>query len=88
VSALEDFRAHRCGPLCITDPDVLEELRLAVAAIQELEARALLAEWCVDYLIGEVRGLDLYYAVPEAKIGDAGDVKRCLALRYTAEVEK
>jgi len=39
-------------------------------------------EWCLDYILNNARAVDLYYDVPEARIGDVDDVKRCLLARY------
>lgn len=60
------------------------KLDQAEARAEELRRERDRWEWALDYVLGEARAVDLYYDIPEARIGDTADVKRCLLARYDA----
>ena len=60
----------------------VELLEQAEARAEELRRERDRWEWALDYVLGEARAVDLYYDIPEARIGDTADVKRCLLARY------
>jgi hypothetical protein len=51
----------------------------AILALAELVAKY---KWMAEFLIESERAVDMYYIVPEAKIGDYDDVMRCLDARW------
>jgi len=60
---------------------LIAALEAALAAVERERDRR---EWVLDYVLGQARAVDLYYDVPEARVGDVDDVKRCLLARYDA----
>lgn len=52
------------------------------AAILALSNEVAALAWSLNYLLDHARAVDLYYDVPEAKLGDVEDAKRCLRARW------
>ena len=67
--------------LIATQKDIIAALEQRNA---ELEAKVERWKWCLRFLVDDTRAVDMYYTVPEARIGDTDDVIRCLLARYDA----
>lgn len=69
------------GAAAVLAIELKEQAEAKLAAVERERDRW---EWVLDYVLGQARAVDLYYDVPEARVGDVDDVKRCLLARYDA----
>ena len=81
LQELHDLRARFTESGVLSREDEAYEAGLEKGSFNNV----LRLEWSLRFILDDMRSVDMYYVLPEAKMGDVDDAISCLAARWDAE---